>query len=135
MCACTPIPNSRAGLGVVTLGPAASLRPVYERRYFIQTILPQLCNIVVASMGLFALALWWRRRTEPTYVLFFVFSVLWALPARRICSCATSRSPHFMDIWVQSSFGWCAALHRAGDALLGAALAGAAKYGVSEVDL
>ena len=62
-------PNSRAGLGVVTVGPAASLHPVYERRYFLQTILPQLCNIVVASMGVFALALWWRRRAEPTYVL------------------------------------------------------------------
>jgi signal transduction histidine kinase len=103
-------PNSRAGLGVVAVGPAASLRPVYERRYFIQTILPQLCNIVIASMGVFALALWWRRRAEPTYMLFFVFSVLWALRSTHMFVRDIPVSTFIWDIWVQSSFGWCALL-------------------------
>jgi signal transduction histidine kinase len=104
-------PNTRAGLGKVTLGPAMELRPVYERLYFIQTILPQLCNIVVASLGLFALALWARRRAEPTYVLFCVFSVLWALRSTHMFVRDIPVSAFYWDIWVQSSFGWCALLY------------------------
>ena len=103
-------PNSRAGLGTVTLGPAAELQPAYERRYFLQTILPQLCNIVVACLGVFALALWWRRRAEPTYVLFFVFSVLWALRSTHMFVRDIPVPAFQWDIWVQSSFGWCALL-------------------------
>jgi signal transduction histidine kinase len=103
-------PSSRGGLGSVTLGPAAALQPAYERRHFVQTILPQLCNIVVASLGVFALALWWRRRAEPTYVLFFVFSVLWALRSTHMFVRDIPVSAFHWDIWVQSSFGWCALL-------------------------
>jgi signal transduction histidine kinase len=103
-------PNSRGGLGEVTLGPAVELQPVYERLHFIQTILPQLCNIVVASLGLFALALWARRRAEPTYVLFFVFSVFWALRSTHMFVRDIPVSAFYWDIWVQSSFGWCALL-------------------------
>jgi signal transduction histidine kinase len=103
-------PNSRAGLDAVMFGPAAELQPVYERRYLLQTILPQLCNIVVAALGVFALALWWRRRTEPTYVLFCVFSVLWALRSTHMFVRDIPVAAFFWDIWVQSSFGWCALL-------------------------
>ena len=35
----------------VAIGPQAQLRPWYERLYFVQTLLPQLCNIVVAALG------------------------------------------------------------------------------------
>lgn len=103
-------PNSRGGLGRVTIGPEAELRPQYERLYFVQTLLPQLCNIVVAALGLFAFALWIRRRTEPTYVLFFVFSVLWALRSTHMLVRDIPVSTFAWDIWVQSSFGWCALL-------------------------
>ena len=44
-------PNSRGGLGEIELGPEAQLRPKFESRYFLQTILPQLCNIIVAAAG------------------------------------------------------------------------------------
>jgi signal transduction histidine kinase len=103
-------PNSRGGLGEIEIGPEAELRPQYERRLFIQTILPQLCNIVVAALGLFAFALWVRRRTEPTYVLFFVFSLLWAFRSTHMYVRDIPVSTFLWDIWVQSSFGWCALL-------------------------
>ena len=103
-------PNSRGGLDSVALGPAAELELAYERRYFLQTVLPQLCNIVVASLGIFALALWWRRRAEPTYVLFCVFSVLWAVRSTHMFVREIPVSAFVWDIWVQSSFGWCALL-------------------------
>ena len=103
-------PNSRGGLGEIEIGPEADLRPQYERLLFIQTILPQLCNIVVAALGLFAFALWVRRRTEPTYVLFCVFSVLWAFRSTHMFVRDIPVSTFVWDIWVQSSFGWCALL-------------------------
>jgi signal transduction histidine kinase len=103
-------PTSRGGLGEIRIGPEAGLRPEYERRYFIQTILPQLCNIVVAALGLFAFALWARRRTEPTYVLFFVFSLLWAFRSTHMFVRDIPVPTFYWDIWVQSSFGWCALL-------------------------
>lgn len=103
-------PNSRGGLGEVRIGPASELRPQYERRYFIQTILPQLCNIVVAALGVFTLALWAKRRTEVTYVYFFVFSLLWSLRSTHMFVRDIPMPAFYWDIWVQSSFGWCALL-------------------------
>lgn len=103
-------PNSRGGLGQVSLGPEAQLRPRYERLHFVQTLLPQLANIVVTALGLFAFALWVRRRTEPTYVLFFVFSLLWALRSTHMLVRDIPVPTFYWDIWVLSSFGWCALL-------------------------
>lgn len=103
-------PNSRGGLDKVHVGPVNVLKPIYERRYFVQTILPQLCNIVVASLGVFMLALWVRRRQESTYVFFFVFSMLWALRSTHMFVRDIPVSTFVWDIWVQSSFGWCALL-------------------------
>jgi signal transduction histidine kinase len=103
-------PNSRAGLGEIELGPEAELRPEFERRLFLQTILPQLCNIIVAAAGLSAFAFWVRRRTESYYICFFVFSVLWALRSTHLFVRDIPVSAFHWDIWVQSSFGWCALL-------------------------
>jgi signal transduction histidine kinase len=102
-------PNSRGGLGELRLGPEAELHPEYERRYFLQTILPQLCNIVVAAFGVFAFALWVKQR-EAMYVLFSVFAVLWAVRSIHSFARDIPVSTFYWDIWVQSSFGWCALL-------------------------
>jgi signal transduction histidine kinase len=104
-------PNSRGGLDEIRIGPRTELHPVYERRYFVQTILPQLCNIVVAALGLFALAMWVRRqRTESTYVFFFVFSLLWAFRSTHMFIRDIPVPAFYWDIWVQSSHGWCTLL-------------------------
>jgi signal transduction histidine kinase len=103
-------PNSRGGLGQIEIGPEAELRPEYERLFFLQTVLPQLANIVVAALGLFTFALWARRRVESTYVLFFVFSVLWAFRSTHMFIRDIPIATFYWDIWVQSSFGWCALL-------------------------
>jgi signal transduction histidine kinase len=103
-------PNSRGGLGEIELGPEAELRPAYERRYLVQSVLPQLCNIVVAALGVFTFALWVKRRAEPTYVWFFVFSLLWAFRSTHMFVRDIPVNTFYWDIWVQSSFGWCALL-------------------------
>jgi signal transduction histidine kinase len=103
-------PNSRGGLGEIDLGPEAKLRPAFERRHFLQTILPQLCNIIVAAAGLSAFAFWIRRRNESYYICFFVFTVLWALRSTHLFVRDIPVSAFCWDIWAQSSFGWCALL-------------------------
>ena len=103
-------PNNRAGLDRIEFGPAGELQPKYERRYFVQTILPQLCNIVVLAQGLIALAIWARRRSEDYYVFFFAFSFLWAIRSTHMFVRDIPVSAFYWDIWVQSSFGWCAFL-------------------------
>lgn len=101
--------NSRGGLGELRLGPETLLHPEYEQRYFVQTILPQLCNIVVAAFGVFAFALWLKQR-EALYILFAVFTVLWAIRSLHMFARDIPVSAFYWDIWVQSSFGWCALL-------------------------
>lgn len=104
-------PNTRGGLDEIQVGPKTALHPQYEQRYFVQTILPQLCNIVVAALGLFALAMGSRRRGEITYVLFFVFSVLWAFRSTHMFIRDIPLPTFYWDIWVQSSHGWCTLLY------------------------
>ena len=104
-------PNTRGGLDEIQIGPKTTLYPQYEQRYFVQTILPQLCNIVVAALGLFALAMGSRRRGEITYVLFFVFSVLWAFRSTHMFIRDIPVPALYWDIWVQSSHGWCTLLY------------------------
>lgn len=103
--------NTRGGLDEIQIGPKTILYSHYEHRYFAQTILPQLCNIVVAALGLFTLAMGVRRRGEITYVLFFVFSVLWAFRSTHMFIRDIPMPAFYWDIWVQSSHGWCALLY------------------------
>lgn len=103
--------NTRGGLDEVQIGPKAVLYPRYEQRYFVQAILPQLCNIVVAALGLFALAMGVQRRGEITYLLFCVFSVLWACRSTHMFIRDIPVAAFYWDIWVQSSHGWCALLY------------------------
>jgi signal transduction histidine kinase len=103
-------PNNRAGLDRIEFGPQSELQPKYERRYFVQTILPQLCNIVVLVQGLIALVIWARRRSEDYYVFFFAFSFLWAIRSTHMFVRDIPIPGFYWDIWVQSSFGWCAFL-------------------------
>jgi signal transduction histidine kinase len=103
-------PNNRAGLDQIEVGSYTELHPKYERRYFIQTMLPQLCNIVVLSQGLIALAIWARRRAEAYYVFFFAFTFLWAIRSTHMFIRDIPVPAFYWDIWVQSSFGWCALL-------------------------
>ena len=103
-------PNSRGGVDEIQIGSAAALLPHYERRYFVQTILPQLCNIVVAAQGLIALAIWARRRDEAYYVYFSAFALLWTIRSTHMLIRDIPIPTFYWDIWVQSSFGWCALL-------------------------
>lgn len=61
---------ARAGIAQVYLGDSAALRPIFSRRYFIQTTAPQLITGVLVVMAAFSLTIWIRRRNETMFLLF-----------------------------------------------------------------
>nr|WP_229262344.1 ATP-binding protein [Duganella guangzhouensis] len=69
-------PHSRAALASLWLGPAAELRDRYHLRNWLQRDLPATLNAAFLAVGVFALAIWLRRRSDPEYLLFFWLAVV-----------------------------------------------------------
>ena len=46
----------------------------YRVREWLQAQLPFMCSAAFLAVGIFALAIWFRRRNEPVYMLFFLVS-------------------------------------------------------------
>jgi signal transduction histidine kinase len=63
-------------LSTVWLGPAATLRSMFDTRRLLQNGVPRITSAIFLVLGLFALGVWWRRRHEVTQLLFFTLSVL-----------------------------------------------------------
>ena len=61
----------------VWLGPREDLEPRYQRRWTLQIGVPQATGMTLVVLGLFAFALWVRRREEPAYLLFALAAVAW----------------------------------------------------------
>lgn len=58
------------------LGPADALRSRYEIRQWLQRGLPGMLNAAFLAVGIFGLFVWFRRRHEPGYLLFFNLSAI-----------------------------------------------------------
>lgn len=58
------------------LGPPDALRGRYELRQWLQRGLPAMLNAAFLAVGIFALFVWFRRRHEPGYLLFFNLSAI-----------------------------------------------------------
>lgn len=64
-------PSSRVALSSLWLGPAEALRGRYYVRQWLQRELPATLNAAFLVVGLFALLVWFKRRHEMAYLLFF----------------------------------------------------------------
>ena len=91
-----PDQYARAGIAQVYLGDSAALRPIYNRRYFIQTTAPQLITGVLVVMAVFSLTIWIRRRNETMFLLFGL-----------MCTVAVVRLFH---LYLRDTPDWLAAL-------------------------
>lgn len=69
----------RAGLSPLQLGPAAVLWPAHRRFQWQAIELPQQLNQAAAGACLFALLLWWRRRSESAMGWFGLLGLLVSL--------------------------------------------------------
>lgn len=63
----------------LTIGPLALVGPLYERRFFWQSVVPQVTATVCLLASLCVLFIWWRRPGEVIYGLFGVAAALWGV--------------------------------------------------------
>ena len=61
------------------LGSQAALQPLHDARQMVQVLLPEYANVAVLGLAGFALAVWLKRPRDSLYLLFTVFSVVFAL--------------------------------------------------------
>jgi len=59
------------GLSSLWIGPAAALQGRYYLRQWLQRELPATLSAAFMAVGIFALFVWFRRRHETSYLLFF----------------------------------------------------------------
>jgi signal transduction histidine kinase len=58
------------------LGPGDALRGRYQTRQWLQQGLPAMLNAAFLAVGVFALFVWFKRKHEPGYLLFFNLAVI-----------------------------------------------------------
>ena len=66
-------------LSSVWIGPMADMQERFAVRRSLQTGVPQVSTATLLALGVFALCLWFTRRREISYLLFFVLAVLYFL--------------------------------------------------------
>lgn len=71
-------PYTQASLNPLFVGPEKSLRPRFERAAFLRITLNQAASLLIASMGVLMLSLWWQRRQDVAYGYFGVSALIWA---------------------------------------------------------
>ncbi|RFB69944.1 MULTISPECIES: sensor histidine kinase [unclassified Herbaspirillum] len=64
-------PETPVGLSTLWLGPAETLQGRYYLRQWLQRELPATLSAAFMVVGIFALFVWFRRRHETSYLLFF----------------------------------------------------------------
>jgi signal transduction histidine kinase len=71
--------SSAPYVGAFEVGPyPGPVRNRFERQLFLAEGAPQLISVVAVLLGIFALAVWWRRHSERTYLYFALGSLAWA---------------------------------------------------------
>jgi signal transduction histidine kinase len=63
--------NAQVAVSSLWLGPVDSLKDRYSKRLWFQQDLPAMLSAAFMAVGLFALFVWFRRRHETGYLLFF----------------------------------------------------------------
>lgn len=72
-------PHAHGGLGPVSVGPEAALRPIYDRLTTLRLSLARLATAVAWLTALFILALWAGTRRDPVYGWFGLAILLWSV--------------------------------------------------------
>ncbi len=66
--------RSQVALGSLWLGPHEALQGRYHMRQWLQQELPAMLSAAFMAVGVFALLVWFKRRHETGYLLFFVLA-------------------------------------------------------------
>ncbi|WP_266171363.1 sensor histidine kinase [Dyella subtropica] len=67
--------GTRVAVSSLWLGPVETLKVRYHLRQWLQQELPAILSMAFLTIGIFALFVWFRRRHETSYLLFFNLAV------------------------------------------------------------
>ena len=102
--------NTGGGVAQISLGPEDSLRPVYEKRFWLQTVLPQLSNVLGVALGIFVLLLWTRHSPDSFHIYFCLLALLWAARGTFLFVKDIPVPTFYWELFTLSSLGVCAIL-------------------------
>lgn len=94
---------SLGGLSAVYVGPESELRPEYEGKFFRRITLNQAVTLIIATMGLFMLDLWRRRRQDTMYGFFGMSSLVWAVHSSNLFIHSIPFSARLWETMIASS--------------------------------
>ena len=102
--------NTGGGISQAFVGPEHTLRPLYERRFLFQTILPQISNILGVALGVFVLLLWTRNNADSVHFYFCLLALIWAARGTYLFVRDIPVSAFYWELFTLSSLGVCAVL-------------------------
>lgn len=97
-------PFSLGNLSPVQFGALSELRPEFERLFFWRITLNQTATLIIAAMGLFMLALWWRRRQDSMFGYFGLSALVWAFNASNLFVRDLPIAARLWETLIQASF-------------------------------
>jgi signal transduction histidine kinase len=95
---------TQASLHSIMIGPDKLLRPKFERAIFLRVTLNQTASLLIASMGVLMLSLWWRRRQDVAYGYFGISALLWAAQSTNLYLREVPLATAHWEIAINSSF-------------------------------
>lgn len=77
-------PYSQASLYPPQIGPENKLRLLFEQTHFLRITLNQIASILIGTVGLLMINMWWRRRQDSAYGYFALSALVWALQSTNL---------------------------------------------------
>ena len=97
-------PYTQASLSPLLVGPDKVLRPRFEQAAFMRITLNQAASLLIASMGVLMLSLWWQRRQDVAYGYFGLSALIWAAQSTNLYLVQAPLPTAEWEILVNSSF-------------------------------
>lgn len=88
----------------IFLGSEVELRHAFEHLFFRNVTINQTTSLIIVTIGLFMLNLWWRRRQETAYGLFGVSALVWAAQSTNLFMVEIPWSTAIWETLVNASF-------------------------------
>ncbi|OYY94356.1 MAG: histidine kinase [Hydrogenophilales bacterium 28-61-23] len=95
---------TQANLHPILIGSDRILRPKFEREILLRVTLNQTASLLIASMGVLMLSLWWRRRRDVAYGYFGISALLWAAQSTNLYLREAPLATAHWEIVINSSF-------------------------------
>jgi signal transduction histidine kinase len=103
-------PYTQGGFSPPLVGPEQTLRPEFERAFFLHITLNQTLGLIVFAIGVLMLSLWWRRRKDTMYGYFGLSALTWSLNSANLYIQDIPLSTTQWEVLINASFQVFAAL-------------------------